>query len=171
MPGWTEFYAVIGGAAAALLGLLFVVVSLNAAAILSGGHESSKRLAEQAFQNYLAVMMVSLLALFPGMSAPTFGAVTLCVTGVWAAWVLVRLFQTLSGPQDHEPRLFALRRHFSTVVGFAILIVTAVRMALHLADDRNLFASGTIVLLFSATIVSWELLGRIARSGLAVSGP
>jgi hypothetical protein len=171
MQAWTEFYAVIGGAAAALLGLLFVVVSLNAAAILSGGHESSKRLAEQAFQNYLAVMMVSLLALFPQISPATFGAVTLCVTAVWVAWELVRLYQTLASPRDHEPRLFALRRHFSTVVGFGIQIVTALRMAMKLANDFNLFASGTIFLLFSATLVSWELLGRIARAGPAPSGP
>jgi hypothetical protein len=164
MQAWSEFYAVIGGAAAALLGLLFVVVSMNAAATLGAGRTSSKRLAEQAFQNYLAVLMVSLLALYPQISPATFGSVTLCVTGLWAAWVLVRLYQTLASPADHEPRLLALRRHFSTVVGFGILIFTATRMAMKLANDLNLFASGTIVLLFSATVVSWELLGRIARA-------
>src|SRR3984957_16462712 len=171
MQAWSQFYAVIGGAAAALLGLLFVVVSLNAAATLGAGHESSKRLAEQAFQNYLAVIMVSLLALFPQIRLTTFGFVTLCVTGVWAVWVLVRLYQTLARPVEHEPRLFALRRQVSSLVGFGILIVTGLRMALNLADDRNLFARGTIVLLFSATIVSWELLGRIARADPAPSGP
>src|ERR1700733_12677662 len=118
MQAWSEFYAVIGGAAAALLGLLFVVVSMNAAATLGAGRGSSKRLAEQAFQNYLAVMMVSLLALYPQMSPHTFGAITLCVIALWAVWVLVRLYQAFSSPDDHEPRLLALRRHFSTVTGF-----------------------------------------------------
>jgi hypothetical protein len=93
------------------------------------------------------------------------------VTGVSAVWVLVRLYQTLARPVEHEPRLFDLRRQVSSLVGFGILIVTGLRMALNLADDRNLFASGTIVLLFSATIVSWELLGRIARADPAPSGP
>jgi hypothetical protein len=65
MKEWLEFYSVIGGSAATLLGLLFVAVSMNAAAILGKAHENSKRLAEQAFQNYLAVMLVSLLAIFP----------------------------------------------------------------------------------------------------------
>ena len=169
MQTWSEFYAVIGGAAAALLGLLFVVVSMNAAATLGVGRASSKRLAEQAFQNYLAVMMVSLLALIPQMSTATFGSVTLCVIAVWAAWVLVRFYQTLTSAEDHEPRLAALRRHFSTVVGFGILIFTASRMAMKLANDLNLFAAGTIVLLFSATLVSWELLGRIAKAAPASS--
>jgi hypothetical protein len=65
--------------------------------------------------------------------------------------------------------LLALRRHFSTIAGFGILIYTSVRMAMRIAVDLNLFASGTIVLLFSATVVSWELLGRIARSDPASS--
>jgi hypothetical protein len=169
MQAWSQFYAVIGGAAAALLGLLFVVVSMNASATLGAGPGSSRRLAEQAFQNYLAVLMVSLLALYPQMSPATFGSITLCVIAVWAVWVLVRLYQTLASPVDHESRLLALRRHFSTVAGFGILIVTALRMAMKLADDLNLFAAGTIVLLFSATVVSWELLGRIARADQASS--
>jgi len=171
MQAWSEFYAVTGGAGAALLGLLFVVVSMNAAATLGVGRGSSKRLAEQAFQNYLAVLMVSLLALYPQMSPTTFGSITLCVIAIWAVWVLVRLYQTFASPEDQEPRMLALRRHFSTVVGFGILIVTALRMAMKLANDLNLFAAGTIVLLFSATVVSWELLGRIARADPASSRP
>jgi hypothetical protein len=49
------------------------------------------------------------------------------------------------------------------------LIFTASRMAMKLANDLNLFAAGTIVLLFSATLVSWELLGRIAKAAPASS--
>jgi hypothetical protein len=169
MQAWSQFYAVVGGAAAALLGLLFVAVSLNSAAALGPGHDSSRRLAEQAFQNYLAVMMVSLLALFPDMSLATFGSITLSVTVVWAAWVLVRLYQTLTKPADTEPRLVALRRHLSTFVGFSMLIGSALFMALHRGDERNVLAASTMVLLSAATVASWELLNRIAKTARSPS--
>jgi len=164
MQPWFEFYAVIGAAAAALMGLLFVAVSMNARSTLGAGHDSSRRLTEQAFQNYLAVLMVSLVALFPDIRIPTFGRVALAVTAIWVVLVLVRLYQALRLPTEHESRFVALRRLFSSLVGFGILTVAAVRMAMNYDDDRDWFASGAIVLLFSATEVSWGMLNRIARS-------
>jgi len=164
MQPWFGFYAVIGAAAATLLGLLFVAVSMNAAAMLGVGHETAKRLAEQAFQNYQAVLLISLLALFPDMNTSTFGLVTICVTTVWAMWMLVRFYLALVRPSDHESRWYALRRHLSSLIGFGMLIIAALRMAMKWGEDRNLFAIATIVLLFSATLVSWDLLIRIAKT-------
>jgi len=56
MQAWSQFYAAMAGASAALLGLLFVVVSINAPAALGPEEAVSRRLAEQAFQNYLTVL-------------------------------------------------------------------------------------------------------------------
>jgi hypothetical protein len=85
MQLWTQFYAAIGAASAALLGLLFVAVSIVSAAF--GPEEAvSRQLTEQAFQNYLAVMMVAFLALFPGIETTTFGMVTLITTASWSIW-------------------------------------------------------------------------------------
>ena len=47
-----------------------------------------------------------------------------------------------------------------------MLIFAAVRMAFQKGDSRNLFAIGAMILLFSATAVSWELLLRIAKAKL-----
>src|SRR5580704_15545681 len=102
MQAWFDFYAVIGAAAATLTGLLFVAMSMNAAAALGAGPHGSRRLAEQAFENYLAVLMVSLLALFPDMTLLIFGRITLIVTSTWALWVLVRLYQAAAEPSVHE---------------------------------------------------------------------
>lgn len=112
MQIWFEFYAVIGGATATLLGLLFVAVSINAPAILSEAYESSKRLAEQALQNYLAVLLVSLLALFPSLKLSELGFATLGLTAVWGVWVLMRLYLALKRSRDVGWRLQPLRRQF-----------------------------------------------------------
>ena len=159
---WVQFYSVIGAVAATLMGLLFVAASMNAVAALAKGPRGSRRLAEQAFQNYLAVLMVALLALLPELSLVTFGRVTLMVTAAWAVWVVVRLWQAVAEPSEHETRMAALRNHLTTLIGFALLLYAAGRMGLGGADTRNLLGAATIVLLFSATEKAWGLLIRIA---------
>ncbi len=162
MHDWFDFYAVIGAAAATLTGLLFVALSMNAAAALARGPEGSRRLAEQAFENYLAVLMVSLLALFPDMTLTSFGRITLMVTATWTAWVVVRLYQAAAEPSVHETRAVALRRHLTTLIGFGLLVYSAARLAIDGTDTRDTLAAANIVLLFSATEKAWGLLGRIA---------
>lgn len=163
MQPWTQFYATIAAAAAALLGLLFVVVSINVSAALGPDGVVSRRLTEQAFQNYLAVMLVAFLALFPGISTTTFGMVTLVATVSWSAWVVVRFYQTLTLHIRRRSWIPSLRRHVSSLLGFGILLASALRMALGWGDAFNSLAASTLVLLFSATAVSWELLRQMAN--------
>lgn len=162
MQAWFGFYSVIGTAAATLTGLLFVALSVNAVAALQPGPEGSMRFAEQAFENYLVVLMVSLLAVIPEMSLQTFGRIALLVTASWTALVLVRFYQAARQHSAHETRFRAMQRHFLTLIGFGLLIVSAGQMARNGTDMRNMIASATIVLLFSATERAWALLKRIA---------
>jgi hypothetical protein len=164
MQSWSTFYAVSGGAAATLLGLLFVAVSMNAAAVLRDTHGDSQRLAEQAFQNYLTVLLISLLALFPQIKLSEFGASTLGLTALSVFWVLVRLYLVLTKPLDLRSKLFSFRRHLLSLAGFVMLIVSAVRMITTSEDHRIWIAVGIVVLVAAATTVSWELLARIARA-------
>lgn len=165
MQGWLGFYSVVSALAATLLGLLFVAISVNAKAILGDGHESSKRMGEQAFQNYLAVMIVALLATFPTLDLATFGMVTLALTAAWAVWVIVRLCLVFTRPHDSGTRLQTIRRQLVSFAGFGLLVWAALKMAFNGGDSRNLFAVAVLVLLFSATKVSWELLLKLANAG------
>ena len=164
METWSGFYTVIGTAAAALMGLLFVVVSVNAPETLGPGRDNSRRLAEQAFQNYLVVLMASLIALMPGISRGTFGMVTLMVIAVWILWVFVRLYQVMTAPDGMAARISNVRRHLPSLIGFGLITYAAATMALTPDDERINFASGTIVLLFAATAVSWQFLSAIAQT-------
>jgi hypothetical protein len=167
---WSEFYVVTGGMAATLLGLLFVAVSINATTILNEAHGDSRRLAEQAFQNYVAVLLVSLLALFPSLAISEFGLITLVLTTGSAIWVLVRLYLTLIKPYDASSRRRALRRAVLSLIGFGMLSFATLRMALKIGDSRNLLAASMMILLLAATRASWELLLRIAGAKPGASG-
>ncbi len=163
MQAWTSYYATIGAAAATLMGLLFVAVSVNAAAALGSGDRLTQGMTEQAFQNYLTVMIVALLALFPNWEAQTFGVICLLAVAARAAWVGVRVFQAFKHPAPRQSLVFALRRYLASAIGFVLLLVAAVRMAIGRGEEFNMLAASTLVLIFSATTVSWELLRRIAN--------
>jgi len=107
--------------------------------------------------------MVSLLALFAEISTPVFGGVTLASTATWSIWVFVRFGQTVFRRAERRAWILAVRRHLSSLTGFAMLLVAATRMALRWGDDYSWLAASMLVLMFSATTVSWELLARIAR--------
>ena len=164
MENWSSFFSVIGSASAALLGLLFVSISINAPATLGKGQDHSRRLAEQAFQNYLAVLMVSLLTLIPDMSLATLAKSTMLIAGIWVVWVFIRLYQGMMGKGTIQFRIRSLRPHLSSLIGYAMLIIAAVLMASSGKDERDLFAGAGIVLLLSATRVSWQFLVRIAET-------
>lgn len=161
MQPWAQFYATIGTPAAALL--LFVVVSINVSVALDPKDVVARPLTEQAFQNYVTVMLVAFLALFPGITTTTLGMVTLITSAASSVWVTVRFYQTLALHIRHKKSwIYSLRRHLSALIGFGILLVSAFRMALNWGASYNWFAASTLVLLFSATEASWGLLKRIA---------
>jgi hypothetical protein len=162
MQAWSQLYSVTGGSAATLLGLLFVAVSINASTALGSMHQNSRRLAEQAFQNYIVVMLVSLFALFPSLAQSQLGYVTLGVSALRGAWAGVRLYWAGKEPYEVESRIKSLRRQLPSLIGFALLIYAALCMALSAGETRTTFAIATVTLLFSATTLAWELLLRIA---------
>lgn len=78
----------------------------------------------------------------------------LSVIAFWLVRVLVRFYLAIFRHHHDEYGWSALHRHFSRVIGFEILAISAVRMTLGCDDNHNWFASGVIVLLFAATLVS-----------------
>jgi hypothetical protein len=163
MQAWQNFYEMLGGAAATLLGLLFVSVSMNAEIILGSTHLQSRRLAEQAFQNYLAVLVVGLLVCLPGNGHQSLGYTLLSISAVWSAWALFRLVDTLRNRIIGDTRRNVLRRYLATLFGFGMIAYAAIDLAIGKGDQLTYIAVGAMLLLISATIASWELLTKVAE--------
>jgi hypothetical protein len=58
-----DFFATLGGGAAALLGLLFVAVSINVKAIVQ--HDDTRELARHTFVSFVGVLLYALFVLLP----------------------------------------------------------------------------------------------------------
>ena len=84
------------------------------------------------------------------------------MTVVAGVWVVVRSYLALTGPHEDGMRIHPLRRQFSSLLGFAILLYAEAYMAFNLGDNHYSLAAAVIVLLASATTVSWQLLLQMA---------
>ncbi len=147
-----------------MLGLLFVSVSLNAELILGSEHKHSKRLAEQAFQNYLAVLVVSLAVVMPVAASLSMGYTLLSVCVLWSVWGgSCAWFRPPGIRPAGESRIGPLRRYVSTLLGFGMLIYAAYLMITGSKGYADYIAPGVMLLIISATIVSWELLIKLAE--------
>ena len=84
VSGWAEFFVAIGGAAAALTGLLFVAVALRPREIRNSTLMVGR--ARSAFYAFVTVLFVALLAL-AGTSSRLIGLAEIGVAvGVFALW-------------------------------------------------------------------------------------
>jgi hypothetical protein len=78
VEGWHDYYHVIGDAAAALMGLLFVSLSLNAGVITRKANADLRALAAQTFTSFICLVMFALLFVIPdqgphGLGLPMLG--------------------------------------------------------------------------------------------------
>jgi hypothetical protein len=81
VEGWHDFYLLIGTAAATLVGLLFVGLSLNIDVITREANADLRVLAAQAFTNFLNVVMLAVLFLIPRQVPPGLGLPLLGISG------------------------------------------------------------------------------------------
>ncbi len=170
IQAWHDYFGMLGAAAATLLGLLFVSVSINADIILGASHKHSMHLAQQAFHNYIAAVVVSLVAFFPGISNDSLGATILLLSSLYSIRLVIRLYLSLRATREGQSRVGAARRYGSSLIGFVLLAIGGAQMTL---DNQlhMLVAMGSLMLLISATAISWELLVRVAETRYSAREP
>ena len=84
--GWENYYLMIGSSAGALIGLMFVVVTLTAGRDRAEV-ERGKHLYTSPIVWHLAVILtLSGAAAVPGISAPLFSAATICLAILGLGW-------------------------------------------------------------------------------------
>src|SRR5258708_3135521 len=94
MPaGWESFYLLIGGAAGALIGLLFVVITLTSELEPKGGAVGSKVYVSATVFHFAIVFLVSAAALMPDSSGHVMGIATGATGLLGIAYSLLSVFR------------------------------------------------------------------------------
>ena len=158
--GWGEFFVAAAGATAALLGLLFVSLSINLERILKTAVLTSR--AAETMLLLGAALIVSLLALMPDRSIVQLGLPVLLVAA--ATWTLPMLAQVRGWHAGHRQLLrFEMSRFLLRQVATVPLLVAGVLLLMHRAGGLDWLAAGLILCVVVSLVTAWVLLVEILR--------
>jgi hypothetical protein len=159
VQSWHDFYLAVGSASAALLGLLFVGVSINLASITAVERTDLRTRANIAFSNLLYLLCISLIVLIPGADAVSLAVSFTAVAAVGLIRSAGRGIRLIRGGDRSRKGLATLRRLSWTVVGDLVLLYVAASLASSRDAVALYYASGVVfVLLVGSADVAWGLL-------------
>ena len=157
---WSDLFVAVAGASAALLGLLFVAVSINLERILS-----YKGLPERALETLLlllGVLVVSILGLMPGQSHVALG-LELLGTAAIVATIVLRLPAARAEETGREPTRWRVSRLGLRLLGTLPLLIGALSVLFEAGGGLYWIAAGIVLAIIGAVANAWVLLVEILR--------
>ena len=161
---WHDFYLTAGAASATLIGLLFVGLSINLDAFTSESGADLRLLAEQAFANFIFVLLIALFTLVPNQDAISL-TIELGIIGIAGALRMVRRIRAFRRRRD-DPFggwVYVIRRLGFPGVASIGLVAVGVLVLID-AISAFFWLLGIVLLyLMSAADTTWDLLIEVGR--------
>jgi hypothetical protein len=151
---WREFYVAVAGAAAVLLGLVFVALSLHLERAEAPG-VPVLGLGSQALINLIYVLLVSLGMLAPHRPPVLPGIAVLAVAAVGLSDSVTTLRRAR---RAREPRLTITSLAVPVVLPIGYFVLLVVGVVTRQPYGLYLLAAGSAALIASATRSTWTLL-------------
>lgn len=164
LQAWHEFYFLLGTSAAALTGLMAVVISINPDTIADRPASGVRAFVTPTMVFFTTAFAVSALLLVPQLSLRSL-AVLLAVTGIagvaYLVWARGHHYY-LHGPAelDAEDWTFFIGLPY---LGYLLLIVAAVGIWLHAGFGAPTLAITTMLLLVIGIHNAWDLVIWLAQ--------
>ena len=157
VEAWGTFTTIVGSAAAALLGLLFVAVSIKVDAIAASAELRNR--AAQTLGLFVTVLFISLFMAVPGQSVRALGAELICLALTTGTVLYVLDRRARSGPSIQP-----VGRLLDTVAPNAVtsLLLLAAALVLTSGERSGLYVliAPVIVALSGGVLSAWLLLVR-----------
>lgn len=161
VDSWHDFYLMVGTAAATLLGLLFVSLSLNADAITRNENADLRALATHTFGSFLSVLMFAVLFLIPDQGPLGLGLPLLGIAGYGLYSTVSNLLRTRGKAPRAWGRGGVARRFAVPLLCYGILIVIAASVLQRRTGGLYSLVPVMIFLILSASRNAWDLLLRL----------
>lgn len=157
---WHDLFVATAGASAALLGLLFVAVSINLERILE--FEGLPGRALEAMMLLTSVLLVSIAGLVPGQSHVALGLELLLVIAVIAAIVL-RQPIVAADASGREPVSWKVSHWAVRLAGLVTIGIAGLSLAVEAGGGLYWLAAGIALATVAAIAGAWVLLVEILR--------
>jgi hypothetical protein len=157
---WSDFFVAAAGASAALLGLLFVAVSINLERILKYPGLPGRAL--EAMMQLTCVLLASLAGLVPGQSHVALGIELLVVVAAIAAIVL-RQPILVADASGREQLSWTISRWTVRLAGLIPIGVAGLSLAFEAGGGLYWLAAGIALATVAAIAGAWVLLVEILR--------
>ena len=169
LAGWQNFYLAVASSSAALLGLLFVGVSISLTSMTVAERTDLRTMANLAFSNLLYLLGLSLVMLIPAADVSLLAISFVCIALLGLLRIGRRVVGLVRGGSHAWRHRGTIRRVAWTVAADLLLIFVAVSLAAS-GDARWLLALTIVVavLLLGAADVAWALL---VREGVETATP
>ena len=162
LDGWHEFYTVLGTAAAALVALLFVAVSVGAIAMTPERAGGTRTFMSPVVFHYSNILFLSLVMLVPGQTPKLLGTVVGVASFgslIYSFVILVRVFR--SSMADLADRL---AYGSAPVAAYAAgLVVTWLMFTGRIDTGLDVLAGAALLLLMVNIRNAWDLMISLAR--------
>jgi hypothetical protein len=167
--GWHDFYVVVGTAAATLVGLLFVSLSLNPHVIAAGEDSSLRVLATQTFANFLLVLMIAVVFLIPDQGPLGLGLPLLGI-GAYGLYLTSRRLFAAWRSAAHAWGKGGIARHVAAAA-VCNLVLLAVAVSALLGSRSGLYwlVPVILILLYEAARNAWHLLLELHPGDTGIS--
>ncbi len=168
LQGWHEFYFLVGTSAAALTGLMFVVVSINPENIGRRPASGTRGFVTPTMVFFTTAFLVSALLLAPGLPQRSL-AVLLMATGIggilYMLWTRVHYhwrhgFPDQAPTRDAEDLVFFVSLPY---VSYALLCLAALGLWLEKGYGAPTLAVATMLLVVTGIHNAWDLVIWMAQ--------
>jgi len=145
-----------GGASAALTGLLFVAVSLNASRI--AGHQGLRASAAQTLVLFLTPLVMAAAVLTPAQPDQVVGGELIAI-GLGASWALLAIGRMKRGLADDDQRLIRIfNRRVPNILVMLLFVAGGIILAYGAAAGLYLLLPASFVAFISGVLNAWYFL-------------
>jgi hypothetical protein len=153
---WQGFAETTGSASAALTGLLFVAVSLNASRI--GGHMGLRASAAQTLVLFLAPLVTAVVVLAPGQPDAVVGGELIAI-GLAASWALLSIGRMKRGLDADALRVTNIfNRRVPNILVMLLFVASGITLACGANPGLYLLLPASLVALISGVLNAWYFL-------------
>ncbi|MFZ3359066.1 MAG: hypothetical protein WCA56_20520 [Xanthobacteraceae bacterium] len=165
LADWHEFYALLGGAAGALLSLLFVVASIGASVMSADTAGGTRTFMSPVAFHYANVLFLGLVALIPAQTWESFGLTLVVAAAGSLAYSLVILVRVLRDSRADMIDNFAYGA--VPAICYTAGLVSSVLILKENAAGLDVLAGAALLLLVINIRNAWDLMLSMARRAAA----